>query len=119
MRVGSKEGIFNFNMNLFLDNLSLDGFLKIFEIDILDLGVVKIFGVFNGIDIDLNLDLMVSLSEIYFKGDGIIELFGIEVVKVDFNFFLCGIEVSELSFGFLKFLDVYIKELDGGIVLGG
>lgn len=68
MRVGSKEGIFNFNMNLFLGNLSLEGFLKIFEIDIL--GVVKIFGVFNGKDIDLNLDLKVSLSEVYFWGDG-------------------------------------------------
>lgn len=51
-------------MNLFLGNLSLEGFLKIFEIDIL--GVVKIFGVFNGKDIDLNLDLKVSLSEVYF-----------------------------------------------------
>ena len=119
VRVGSKEGTFNFNMNPFSDNPSLDGSLKIPEIDILDLGVVKISGVPNGTDTDLNLDLMVSPSETYFKGDGIIELFGIEAAKADFNFSSRGIEVSELSFGPLKLLDAYIKESDGGIALGG
>ena len=86
VRAWGKEGTFNFNMNPFSDNPSLDGSLKIPEIDILDLGVVKISGVPNGTDTDLNLDLMVSPSETYFKGDGIIELFGIEAAKADFNF---------------------------------
>ncbi|MDE5096345.1 MAG: hypothetical protein O4804_19690, partial [Trichodesmium sp. St11_bin5] len=122
--VGNKEGTLNFNFNPFPvvnpnplaqnESIGLEGSLKIPEIDVL--GVVKISGVPNGKDTDLNLDLKVSPSEAYFRGDGIIELFGIEAAKAEFNISTSGIEVSELSLGPLKLLDAYIKKSDGGIV---
>ncbi|MBS9769703.1 MAG: transporter substrate-binding domain-containing protein [Trichodesmium erythraeum GBRTRLIN201] len=112
VRVGSKEGTFNFNMNPFSGNPSLEGSLKIPEIDIL--GVVKISGVPNGKDTDLNLDLKVSPSEAYFRGDGQLEFFGINLAKADFDFSTSGIKVKELSLlnGTLKLSDVEIGKLN-------
>ncbi|MGD1808094.1 DUF4347 domain-containing protein, partial [Dapis sp. BLCC M126] len=122
VKVGGTEGTLNFEMNPFSASGSfLEGSLKIPEIDILGLGIVKISGVDNGQDTDLNLDLKISPSEAYFRGDGQLELFGLNIARADFDISTSGIKVDELSLlgGLLKLSDVEIGESNGGIKAGG
>ncbi|MGB3535530.1 MAG: putative Ig domain-containing protein [Microcoleaceae cyanobacterium] len=94
-----KTGTLTFDVNPFSFNPSMEGSLKIPEIDLG--GIVKISGVENpvsgGTDNDLNLDLKVSLTEQYFRGDGRLEILGHEVAKADFEITPTSINIRDFD----------------------
>ncbi|MDY7022268.1 MAG: hypothetical protein SWJ54_13070, partial [Cyanobacteriota bacterium] len=103
-----QTGSLAFNINPFSLNPTMAGSLKISEIDVANLGLVKISGVEDSVSgaTDLNLDLKVSLIEQYLQGDGQLEIFDREVAKVDFKVSPFGIEIKDFGF------DILITELD-------
>ncbi|MGB6299241.1 MAG: hypothetical protein WBF90_24095, partial [Rivularia sp. (in: cyanobacteria)] len=122
--VGNKQGTLNFNANIFSTSPGLEGSLKIPELDVGNLGIFKISGVDNpvggGTDTDLNLDLKITPTEQYFRGDGKIEYFGFTLAKADFNISKSGINIKELSLlEVLKLTDVIVKSENGGIKMAG
>jgi hypothetical protein len=94
-----KTGTLTFDVNPFSLNPTMQGSLKIPEIDLG--GIVKISGVENpvsgGTDSDVNLDLKISLTEQYFRGDGRVEILGHELAKADFEVTPTSINIRDLD----------------------
>ncbi|MDY7004439.1 MAG: DUF4347 domain-containing protein [Cyanobacteriota bacterium] len=108
VKVGDKEGTLNLNANIFSTSPSIEGSLKIPEINVAD--IIKISGiedpVAGGTDTDLNLDLKLNTSEQSFSGDGRIEILGREVAKADFKITPTEIDIKDLDF------DLAVMKLD-------
>jgi|GEM_PF-474661 Ca2+-binding RTX toxin-like protein len=103
-------GMLGLNANPFSQVPSLDGFLRIPQLDVGNLGYVIIEGIENpvagGTDTDLNIELKVTTTEQYFRGDGRIEIFGHEVAKADFKITPSGVEIKDFDF------DLSVMKLD-------
>ena len=94
-----KTGTLTFDVNPFSLNPTMEGSLKIPEIDLG--GIVKISGIENpvsgGTDSDVNLDLKISLTEQYFRGDGRVEILGHELARADFEVTPTSINIRDLD----------------------
>ncbi len=127
---------------------SVEGFLRIPKIDFANLGLLTISGVEDPVagennsgvedpvsdgtdsgvedpvsgetDTDLNLDLKVGLDEQYFRGDGLLNISGLDVGKMNFEISPSGIFIEEFSLlELLKLTDVEVTRTNDVVNLGG
>jgi Ca2+-binding RTX toxin-like protein len=129
-------GLLGLNANPFSALPSLDGFLRIPQIDFANLGLLTISGVEDPVsdrtdsgvedpvsgetDSDLNLDLKVGLDEQYFRGDGLLNISGLDVGKMNFEISPSGIFIEEFSLlELLKLSDVEVTRTNNVVNMGG